>query len=313
MDLPPTAFSPINRTQTQHDGTHNLAINNTRLNRFLTLLALNTVTRFYTRNGDCIPISKHKIVKTGIWVHLTEAATMKFVAENTTSVPVPRVYCSFVHKNRAYIVMQRMQGADLPEEWRKRKWSDESLEKIFAQLRAMFLELRSLKPEASQPPPPGAALVGGEGGRVESCVGSSLRDVRNPRSLPRFGPFKTIQQFHSWLREDLQPKQFPGRENDQDWQDIKEMVDWQDGPWDAPPVFTHGDLNPFNIIVHGDDVVGIVDWECAGWYPYYWEYTSAWWGNVTRTGWQDLLDKFLQPFPNELRMEVIRQKWWGEF
>lgn len=55
-----------------------------------------------------------------------------------------------------------------------------------------------------------------------------------------------------------------------------------------------------------------IDWEFAGWYPHYWEYTSAWHGNVIRTGWQDVLHKFLQPYPEELGMEKTRNQWWGE-
>lgn len=48
--------------------------------------------------------------------------------------------------------------------------------------------------------------------------------------------------------------------------------------------FTHADLNPRNIIVqqevqqngkYGWRVSGIVDWETAGYYPEYWEYTKA--------------------------------------
>lgn len=78
-----------------------------------------------------------------------------------------------------------------------------------------------------------------------------------------------------------------------------------------PPVFTHADLNPFNILIRGDRVVGLVDWEISGWYPNYWEYTSAWLGSATRTGWRKCIDEFLEPFPDELKMETIRQKWWG--
>jgi thiamine kinase-like enzyme len=89
------------------------------------------------------------------------------------------------------------------------------------------------------------------------------------------------------------------------------MAAKQDGPWPTP-VFTHGDLNPFNILVCRDKVVGIIDWEFSGWYPHYWEYTSAWYGNLTRTAWRDLVDQFLIGYPMELEMEITRQKWWGE-
>ncbi|KAK4142033.1 uncharacterized protein C8A04DRAFT_30437 [Dichotomopilus funicola] len=49
-------------------------------------------------------------------------------------------------------------------------------------------------------------------------------------------------------------------------------------------VFTHADLNARNILVDlvplpdgttGWRVTGIVDWETAGYYPEYWDYTKA--------------------------------------
>ncbi|KAF5586671.1 serine threonine kinase [Fusarium subglutinans] len=285
---------PPDQTATQHEGTSSLAINNTLPRRWLTLVALKTSARFYKHDGPCIPISKSLIVKKGPFVHLTEAATMEFVAAKTT-IPVPTVHCSFVHKNRAHIVMQRIQGKSIADAWRDLSDADRS--NIFAQLRRMFQELRSLTPA------PNAG--------IESCIGGSLRDSRIPRSRPRFGPFKTVQDFHRWLRDDFQPQDHPDRVDDQDWRDIKEMIMKQDGPW-PPPVFTHGDLNPFNILVREDQVVGIVDWEFAGWYPYYWEYTSAWLGNLIRQGWQESLTKFLDSYPVELEMEKTRDRWWGD-
>jgi hypothetical protein len=44
-------------------------------------------------------------------------------------------------------------------------------------------------------------------------------------------------------------------------------------------VFTHADLNPRNILVSegssGWSITGIVDWETAGYYPEYWDFTKA--------------------------------------
>jgi thiamine kinase-like enzyme len=90
------------------------------------------------------------------------------------------------------------------------------------------------------------------------------------------------------------------------------MIDKQDGEW-IRPVFTHSDLNPFNILLQGDRVVGIIDWESAGWYPQYWEYTSNWFGNRTKSGWQGTLSNFFDTYPEELKMENVRNKWWGEW
>ena len=56
--------------------------------------------------------------------------------------------------------------------------SEETIGDVFAQLRGIFQELRSLTPPL--------------GTGVESCVGGSLYDSRLPRGNARFGPFKTI-------------------------------------------------------------------------------------------------------------------------
>ncbi|KAI1415541.1 kinase-like protein [Hypoxylon sp. FL1857] len=296
--MPSTYERPVDHTNTQHDGTENLAINNTFRRRLSTLISIK-IARYcykYKYLGSCLPLSKNLILKSDAFVHLTEAATMVFVAKNT-SIPVPRVHCSFVYKNRAYIVMERIQGDDLARVWKSLSESDR--ESIFAQLRSMLQELRAIQP------PPGTG--------VESCVGGSLHDSRMTRSRPRFGPFKTIQDFHLWLRGDLKledfPNGFPDREDGHDWEDFKEMAIRQDRPWPAP-VFTHGDLNPSNILVRGNKVVGIIDWEFAGWYPPYWEYTSACY--LPLQFWRDAVPKFLDPYPEELKMEVTRQRWWGE-
>ncbi|KAH8696351.1 kinase-like domain-containing protein [Talaromyces proteolyticus] len=282
-----------------------LEFNNTIINCSITLLGLKTTAHFFSRTSTFIPISKYKIVKKGFtkgpphWYGCedqTEAATLRFLARKT-SLPVPKVYCSFRHKNHFYIVMERIQGETLSEAWPK--LSKVSKYEIYAQLRDMFQELRSLEPHPHR--------------GVESTTAGSLRDFRYPRvsgPQPRFGSFRTIQEFHRQLRNNLPLEKLLGWKENHNWQEIKEVITKHDGPW-PPPVFTHANVSPSNILVRGDKVVGIVDWEFSGWYPHYWEYTSAWFGNSTRPEWQDELEEFLDPFPMELEMETIRRKWWG--
>ncbi len=192
--------------------------------------------------------------------------------------------------------MERIQGENLAGAWQK--LSKESLRKIFSHLAHMIQELRALVP----PPNTG----------VESCVGGSLYDSRLPHGTPRFGPFKTIQEFHRWLRNNLEATQIGDHVTTKDADDIKAMSVKQDGPWPSP-VFTHCDLNPSNILIRGDQIVGIIDWEFSGWYPPYWEYTAGWFGNLTRGEWQGILLSLLDPYPEELEMEKTRSKWWGEW
>ena len=285
-----------------HDGTAHLAIKNSYLRRFPTLLALKTTAHFYKRNSYCRPISKKLIVKRGPWIHLTEAATMEFVAANTSSVPVPRVHCSFIHAGWAYIIMERIQGIPIGKIWYSLCEADREI--LLEQLRRIFRELRALPP----PSPPIRTTAG-----VQSCVGGSLCDCRISKpDLVRFGPFETIQAFRLWLRDEFQPTEKPDHVSVQEWNDVEEMARKQDGPWPAP-VFTHGDLNPSNILVRGNQVVGLIDWEFSGWYPHYWEYTAAWYGNRIYKSWQDAIPRFLDPYQEELKMEIMRNKYWGEY
>jgi serine/threonine protein kinase len=160
----------------------------------------------------CRPISKHKIDKYGFRTHLTEAATMRYLSEHT-SIPVPKVYSSFVRKNIAYIVMERIQGEEISKVWKS--MSMKTRESVFTQLRQIFEELRSLRPPSNE---------------VQSCVGGSPYDSRIPRGNPRFGPFKTIQDFHYWLRHDFKMEDVREQEKDQDYYNLDKFVKRQDGP-----------------------------------------------------------------------------------
>lgn len=55
-------------------------------------------------------------------------------------------------------------------------------------------------------------------------------------------------------------------------------------------VFTHGDLNQYNIIIGGDGhVSGIIDWEAAAWLPEYWEVSVT--TRFQQNKWGRFMDK----------------------
>ncbi|KAL4948776.1 kinase-like protein [Aspergillus filifer] len=121
---------------------------------------------------------------------------------------------------------------------------------------------------------------------------ASLYDCRVPGNSLRFGPFGTVQDFYQHLQRDME---FDPRLDTE----VQDLFKQQDNTW--PLSFTHGDLSSLNILARGDDIVGVIDWETAGWYPSYWEYTCA-----------HQIDKFLQPMPEKLAMEQTRQKYFGD-
>lgn len=59
-------------------------------------------------------------------------------------------------------------------------------------------------------------------------------------------------------------------------------------------------------------IVGFVDWETAGWYPSYWEYTSAHQVNPQDSFWVNEIDKSLQAMPEELAMERAHQVYYED-
>ncbi|WEW55213.1 hypothetical protein PRK78_000642 [Emydomyces testavorans] len=263
------------------------SIHNTPLYRFLVLAAVKLLKRVRPHKGRVLLVSRSLCIKYGSHIQLSEASTMRYIAKHT-SIPVPKVFCAFEHNGFTYILMERICGDKLGHGWVTR--SEKSKATVIAQLKQMIQEMRSL----SAP----------EGCGIMNVNGGPLYDCRLPGPSLLFGPFRTVQDFHSHLRGGIywDPKL------DVELQEliVRHQADW-------PLVFTHGDLSSLNILACGDKVVGIIDWETAGWYPAYWEYTTACYVNPQNSFWRDEIDKFLDPMPEELVMEKTRRKYFGDF
>lgn len=55
----------------------------------------------------------------------------------------------------------------------------------------------------------------------------------------------------------------------------------------GPLVLSHSELSPQNIIVNEGKIVAIIGWDCAGWYPEWWDYVKFF---EARTQWHDWYD-----------------------
>jgi Phosphotransferase enzyme family len=257
------------------------------LRRNLTLAAITILKRSRPRQSSVLFLTRRICVKYGPLQHLSGAAAMQFIASNT-SIPVPKVYCAFERKGITYIVMSRLAGSPIGQNWSRR--SDQSKTRLLEQLRNYIQEMRILKPTS---------------GKVEGVNSSKLYDMRIPGGIHGFGPFDTIRDFHSFLTSGIKmsPDQFP---------EVNELIMmYEDSQYTTR--FTHGDLSSANILVERDKVVGIVDWDTCGWYPEYWEYTTAWNVNPYNEFWRGEVGKFVQEYPEALKMEEIRQKYFGDF
>jgi len=188
------------------------------------------------RFGRFFPVFKvdaSTIVKTGDCIRLTEAATMRFVRENT-AIPVPEVYNAYKDDKTGHvrIVMEFVEGDCLEHVWDKLNPSQKL--SIIEQLRSIFLELRKLK----------GTFIGGIDGTA--CEDNLFTD-----NLGGYGPYDSENHFNDGIVTALkQSKQGS-------WVDVVcEMIL---SLRNHKVVLTHGDFAPRNIIVQGTKVVAVLD------------------------------------------------------
>jgi len=200
------------------------------------------------------------VVKFGRQVDLAEGANMVFVS-HSTSVPVPFVYALFRDpEGKGYIIMERITANSLTSEWPS--LSDTQKDAVATKLRSLLKELRSL-------PSPGGYCSLGNRPLLDHVFWTG-------NASDKFdGPFDTEGEFNDAL---LNVYIFNNGSK------IKAEFYKQTLPsvfCNHPPVFTHGDFQRKNMLLrsvgdteHDVDLV-FLDWEFAGWYPAYWEYSKA--------------------------------------
>lgn len=115
-----------------------------------------------------------------------------------------------------------------------------------------------------------------------SPIGTSIRSSRVPDHI--MGPFPSKKEFYDHL---FAPASSHGFESIAEYErTLAHAMRLQQ--YAHRITFTHGDLKAHNVLV-GDDghLSGLFDWESAGWYPEYWEFTTAmrfgrnsWWFQV---------------------------------
>ena len=200
----------------------------------------------------------------------------------------------------SYIVMERINGEMLGHE-KLLRMSEEEKEGIWKQLKDILEELRGI--ENLRP------------GAVCAADGGTLHDHRiwGAAGANGMGPFKTEREFNLFLRNGVDN---PGNMDDRgdperaelkrDLVRLVEMHKELEGRH-LKTVFTHGDLSVSNVLVKNGKVVGLIDFEMAGFYPEYWEYTTAM-NSIYIKGWREEIGKFLTPYPGELEMDNLWRK-----
>ena len=111
-----------------------------------------------------------------------------------------------------------------------------------------------------------------------------------------FGPFDSHQDFHAYIRENLAIENCTRTFGQQ-------VTECHARKYRS--CFTHADLCLRNILVHNGKVAAIVDWGFGGWYPEYWEYTKAHYGQMDLPEWYEGLESALDRYDHELEAEQI--------
>ena len=246
------------------------------LARYKLLLKLRS-PRLKNFGPSAFQLNRKQMVKRGSRVRLTEAITMDFIARNT-AIPVPRVINVFGIRGSIHIVQEYIDAPVLADVW-SQMCSDEQ-KSCLRQLQEYLEQLRALTPP--------------EPGRVQAVDGTGCLDDRlHPGE---WGPFDSIDTFNAFFYHDIvrqRPADYPEAQDP--------LAKVQGRKWRT--VFSHGDLGPHNILWKDGRIVAIIDWECAGWFPEYWEYTRSYFG-PRLLGWWEMYQEFTVQYPDELEVEL---------
>nr|RBQ98674.1 hypothetical protein FVER53263_20311 [Fusarium verticillioides] len=208
------------------------------------------------------------------------------VLEAKTTIPGPRVFDMVCLNNDeddlSYLLISRVPGTSLAI--CRDALSDQDYANLSAQLKDCVSQIRDI----SKPANNGMAIC--------NTLGEACRDPRI-RDWSPIGPFADEASFSQNLRFSDEPSRRGHK-----------------------IVFTHGDLNPRNIMmerisssagVSGWRLSGIIDWETAGYYPEYWDYTKSMfesfrWPRRHNNMMQDVFSEF-GDYSEELAVE--RRAW----
>ncbi|KAF8996389.1 kinase-like protein [Hymenopellis radicata] len=226
-------------------------------------------------------IGNDMVVKYGCRVRPEEARAIQVVATKTSGIPVPRVYGVIRDHDTSitYIVQEKLKGTPLVD--LLPTLSELEFDVVADQLRDILRALSSLDT---------AGPMGTFGHNHYNFV------------FHRFTAYgdwvtPTTKEFVERLPKLLaaSPLSFSATDRGS-----------SGGPYDfgRNPIFSHGDFVPENILIHEGRVSGIIDWEHAGWYPYFWnDYVARRRMKLPkfRDGkWQAMVEKIMASYPSSI-------------
>lgn len=228
----------------------------------------------YLRRGSLDLASKYHV----------EAHTLGMV-ERFTRIPAPRAIDVLETHRFSYLLMTCVPGRPIGQ--MLGSMTDEQVEQTVIDLKGYISQLREIPNNAGE-------------FKICNSKGGGILDWRIPDSQREELQFKTEAELNKYLTDPF-------------WDEIRRTAaKSHDIQHDI--VFTHGDLNPRNILAENGKITGIVDWENAGWFPEYWEYTKMHYTVRSLKRWlADVVDRVFEGYRDELEVENMLSDLLGPF
>lgn len=216
------------------------------------------------------------VVKDCVRGYKNEPNALRLV-EKYTSIPAPRVIDVGEYKDAKYLVMTRLPGQTLEDVFHLMTYAER--DRFADDLGAYAAQLRRI--------PNNTPYL------FCDTLGGPIIDHRMPDGGG--GPFNNESDFNNHLTSHLKCTS-------------AEFFPDQALRLDHRSYFTHSDFHWTNLLVENGRLSGIVDWECAGYLPEYWEFTKAIW---TTLGSAEMGGLYRRALGNhyEPELEVERKLW----
>ncbi|KAJ1713110.1 hypothetical protein NYO67_4734 [Aspergillus flavus] len=166
-------------------------------------------------------------------------------------------YTPYGNDDVVQITMDFVEGDTLEKVWKD--FTYDQKEVLAGDLKRYVSELRKLK-----------------GKKIEALNDGKVRVLSSSRYVQEGGPFESREEFNQFLEligvDTMLHASLDDNSSSSGYSSKEE---------DAPQgceefVFSHGDILPRNILVNDQGkVTALVDWEFAGYFPMYWEYSRA--------------------------------------
>ncbi|KAH6704235.1 kinase-like domain-containing protein [Leptodontidium sp. 2 PMI_412] len=258
-----------------------------------------------------VAVGPHFIVKHGRGVREREGQTLLFLEKHLASfsfITVPKLYAMYRLPSNGHLclVMERLDGESLEAMWPV--LDDDEKSTVCDKLKDVFATIRKI-------PMPYPNFYGSveKGPMPHHLFHSADAD---PAIC---GPFDSESEFNAALVRRLRAI----------WAENGKhsfKADFYERNLDAmlkghEPRFSHSDLQPKNILVRRVQSqaglaskcfeVALIDWEEAGWYPSYWEYSSLFVAFEWRDDWPERLEQIVDPWPSEAAaLRMLYQDLW---